>query len=328
MSQQRAIYVTEFNKSRLVVEKPSSTKADNIVSNIKYRYEDTQAAQNLYLTKPIQTSFGLQYKYRYKDNNRSYPPIGFQLIYNVTSLETKDNPTPDEKASLEVWNKIRDVVAATMKKHRDLLPDSVATRFENEGVDAIKTPLVPPTKQDPAFPNNKKKRIPDPEKTYKIYLDVMISDYIDQSDKKTGVDIETAQFITQFYIDDNLIHPREIFGTSGNLKVGKIYPVLWVKRVFYNNANGRTSIQCVLWMAHYHLYNTRPQKIVNAPNFGKMNEEELESIRLDDEDNHQEDGSDEIQGDIENGTTEEAISVPKKKVNRKKKKKPAVTLDE
>uniref|UniRef100_A0A6C0LXS2 Uncharacterized protein n=1 Tax=viral metagenome TaxID=1070528 RepID=A0A6C0LXS2_9ZZZZ len=267
-----AIHVTDFDPSRLQFSDPKIVEGDTgnfVKCDVQYVYDDGTPS-NLFVVLPTNFCFGVSPIYMYGKERTPDTVTGkYQVAYSVTSQETKDEPTKEEKAIFTLNEGFK-------KRLRDYVIENAAelgTGFEdvidNEVLLSrkVKDLIKPGMMQDPKYPKNKLKKVIDPTKTYKWYIKLW------QSQKNGG-----RMLTTMRGPGDKLVNPLKYLNVWGD-----ITPVVLISWVYFDGDKG-ASAQCLLSEANFVPKNaTRPRFLPEntAPieeDDGEVDEEEAELL--------------------------------------------------
>lgn len=227
MSDDDSIFIEpkDFDIKRLVI-KPIQSQSyspkngpviDTVFSEVKY-LDDSKQEKNLWFSAPKQTCFGISYKYGFtgpKDDPNNI--TGMQACYPVTSSDTIDKPTSEEKQFDNMMTLMHKKFVQYVKEnaespdlHEKALNLIKLNKFVKEAYSWRKVPV------DPAKKNGPKKE--DRSKPRTFYCDI----------PTTGKQAETQAQITVFGPGDEPIPASSIVS-----KLGEFNFVFAIKSLSY-----------------------------------------------------------------------------------------------
>lgn len=182
---------------------------------------------------------------------------GYQVVWDITSQETINNPTDEEQQALDYWDNLRKKTAEYGVEHLSEFDDddgTFATIAANNPVNIVKEITPHPRMDDPADKSKgpKKKKIENKEKPRRITGKLL-------ENRKKGT------FITKLYGPGDVeVDPREYLG-----KPLEIEPIFKVDNVYVGQK--KLSVQIKLWEA-----NITPLQSSSRPRLIRKNEAPVE----------------------------------------------------
>jgi len=178
---------SEYDESRVVIHDPVTNTfniGDAPVQNTtsEGRYLDENGVEcELYFPAPPQTCFGVNYIYEMNLKKEQQIPEnakGLQVCYPVTSLKTVKNPTPQEKAFIDMIESLWTLAVdkgrqeAAREESLSLIPaPSVASCMAAEKQKKMERFVKPPME----FPKDKDKKSLDTTKPKRMYVKLVTS---------------------------------------------------------------------------------------------------------------------------------------------------------
>lgn len=227
MSSQRLLNVTPetFDPERLVITDPETRKitvegkeVTDISSQVRYR-DATGTLRDFYVNAPSQRTFGFNLNYTYMKPEIEENLNGMQVCYPLSSLQTVNNPTEEEKAFMKVVDYVYEALVAKAKSEVDYKPSRLNTAARGilvtANADGDISTAVKPLAEHPNVKDTKRKDLTKPKR---IYMKLVT--------KGKGKDMVVH---TRVKGPGNKIHnARDFVGVSGNMAPAVQFgPVFW-----------------------------------------------------------------------------------------------------
>ena len=207
-----------FDWDSIVVDDPvtNSSKKGNFdwVTSKVYVPGPNGEKQRLFIELAKQTFWGVNPIYPFElseDEKNSSTIDGYQIAYPLTSLETKDEPTNDELATKEIFDKIRNITWKAMerfcKDEEDCkVPESTYNSYLGAKKKKNKALAVKPLYEYPlTFDTKTKKKIKDHTKPQRSYIKLVTRGKGDKMKCNTSI----------YGPDDKIIPASECISTFG-----------------------------------------------------------------------------------------------------------------
>lgn len=219
---------SQIDTSRIVINKAFKnefTGKDNKVitnyrSNIRYKRGGDSKEVDLYISAPEQSTFGFSRQYAYGKESLIENTKGMQLMYPLTSLQTADNPTDEEKSLINVFDTLDTLAHSALKAEKDggdsVLPKNTLRGFEPDNV-------YETIKKSHKHPNVKDTKTPDTSKPTRMYLRLVT--------KGKGKQLVVN---TKVYGPGNKLTSAFVYTGSPDRTVrGKALPLIHVNHVYW-----------------------------------------------------------------------------------------------
>lgn len=248
----------KFDPNRLVIKVPhvteftvNNTPVRNVRSDIRYLNDEGEECELVFAGAPQRTPWGVSVNHPLTLTANEKTPetvIGFQLMYQATSLNTKDSPTPDESSTIKTFENFTNAVIKALEgfyKHDKKIKDNDGEEDEcylpapsyasitsvmntpskkRDWSKALKKIFDYPKMTDPSKPNRK---IPDTSKPLRAYFKL--------DTKGKG---ENIQCLTKFFLPGN----RIVDGSDCIETDGILTPVFMCKHIYYGSHGNQSPV--------------------------------------------------------------------------------------